>query len=225
MTDIVSRELGELRRLISSGQVTLAEVMDRLAPKTEVESAEKPKPPKAVVLSPADRKALRTLPAKLADVELPASPRQLTQDERNVLVPLFDQIKVAAAAIKKAEEAFKEAAHNDVDSQAKPGDQLGKNGHYLTEGEVVAEGYDKKIVRGLVGGHAVELTTVDLEKLLDEGKITLAQFRRWTKPVNTRQVVADAIMADMAKDQEVLEVISTVARRTDQTTAIRMAKN
>lgn len=222
MSEIV-RDLGELRRLISTGKITLSEVMEKLAPKAEVAVVAEPQPPKQIVLSDKDRTLLRTLPSKLADVQLPAEPRELTAAERAQYVPLFDQVKTAKAAVTKAEEALKEAMHGHID--ATTDGPVGKNGHKLTEGEVVAPEYAQKAVRGLVGGNAVELTVTDLEELLDAGKITLAQFKRWTHKVTTTQVVPNAVMADLAKSGELLDVIASKARRTEQTTAIRMAKN
>lgn len=230
MTDILpADEVREIKRLISAGKLTLSELMERLAPSTEIEEISTPKPPKAVVLSDAEKTAMRTLPSKMADVLLPGEIRELTQSERDQFVPLFARAKLVESGIKKITEGFKEAFHNDLDAQAPEEAPLGKNGHKIVgdkdyHEQIIARDFPEKVIRYKIGGNAVELTDSDLCELLDDGKISLAQYRRWTKPVSTRVVVADAIMADLAKDGTLLEAIASKATRTDQTTGLRMAK-
>jgi hypothetical protein len=223
MTALIPSQDGELRRLISAGKISIDELLDRLAPPAEPPAPAEVEKPKQIILSPEDKTILRTLPKALADIELPADARALTQDERNSLVPVFDRVKIAKSAVVKAEEAIKEAMHNDIDATT-VGD-LGKNGHKLSEGEVVADGYAKKAVRGLVGGNAVSLVDLDLQQLEEEGLITHAQYLKMTSVVPaTRKPSAEGIMAEINKDPKLLDAIATKARRTDQTTAIRMAK-
>jgi hypothetical protein len=208
--------------MISAGKLTLNEVMEKLAaPVTPVPPAEIAKP-KPIVLSPADKKALRTLPALLADLQVPQD-REWTTAERELLVPIFAQVKVAKKAVDTAEKAIQGAAHDHLD--AVTDGPMGKNGHKLTEGEILgADDYDQKIIRYSIGGNAVELTDFDLQELVDDGKITLAAYRRMTQPKTGRTVVPDAVMAEMAKDASVLEAIASKARRSDKTTGVKMSK-
>lgn len=223
-TEIVPQE--DLHRLVATGRITLSELLDKLAKAKPETEADAPKPkPKGVVLSPADKKTLRTLPAQLADLVLPESARLLTEAERAHLVPLFDQVKKASAAVKKAEDALKEAMHGHIDSLTSGG-AVDKNGHKITEGEVVAPEYDKKVVRGLVGGKSVELTDSDLQEMEAEGLITHAQYLRMTKTVpSVRVAVPDAIMAEISKDGNLLAAFALKARKSDLGTAIRIAAN
>lgn len=217
----------DLRRAVEAGDITLdalltrlAEVKAELAPREDVE----PPKPKQIVLSDADRKALRTLPIKLADLKLPESPRKLTETERNELVPLVDQVKIARAAAEKAEAALIEAMHNHLDQFADEDDPVAKNGHKITEGEVTADGYPKKVVRGTTGGKGVMVTDSDLQKMEADGVITHAAYLRMTKAVAYREPVSDAIMAELRKDPSLLDALADVATPTPKSTAIRMAK-
>lgn len=224
MSTIVPNDFNEIRRLVSSGKISLTELMDKLAPAVEPPAETEVAKPKQIVLSPEDKKVLRSLPKQLADLELPSTARKLTEPERDTLVPLFDRVKIAVAAVKKAEEAIKEAMHGHIDSITEG--PLGKNGHKLTEGEIVAQDYAKKVVRGTVGGNAVQLTDSDLQDMESEGLITHAQYLAMTKKVPAVRVVApDAVMAEINKDPSLLDAIAARATRDDQTTAIRMAKN
>lgn len=223
-TEIAPSATAELQRLIESGKINLSELMERLA-RPAAEGTEKPKP-KAVVLSAADKKALRTLPAQLADLDLPTHARKLSESEREHLVPLFTQVKSALAAVEKAEKALKEAMHGHIDASSPADAPRDKNGHKLTEGEVVAPSFAQKVVRGLVGGKGVELSDADLKAMEEEGLITHAQYLRMTKTLPAVRVpVADAIMAEIQKAPELLVAFAAKARKTDQTTAIRLAKN
>lgn len=230
MTSLIpDTESREIRRLISAGKLTLSEVMERLAPHTEIAEISTPKPPKEVVLSDAEKTAMRTLPSKMADVLFPAELRELSQAERDQFVPLFARSKLVESGLKKVLEAFKTAFHNDLDAQAPDDAPLGKNGHKLVgdkehHEEIVAREFPEKVIRYKIGGNAVELTDSDLCEMLDTGQITMAQYRRWTKPVTTRTVVADAIMADLAKDGSLLDAIAAKATRSDQTTGLRLTK-
>jgi hypothetical protein len=60
--------------------------------------------------------------------------------------------------------------------------------------------------------------------MVDDGKLTKAQYQRMTRAVTTRVVVPDAVMAEIARDSAVLDAIAAKATRTDQTTGLRMAK-
>jgi hypothetical protein len=230
MTNIIANEdLREIKRLISAGKITLSELMERLAPSTEIEQIATPRPPKAVVLSDAEKTAMRTLPSKMADVLLPGEIRELTQSERDVFVPLFAKSKLVESAVKKVVEGFKEAFHNDLDAQAPVDAPLGKNGHKLVgdkdvHEDIVARDFSEKVIRYKIGGNAVELTDLDLQEMVDDGKLTKAQYQRMTRAVTTRVVVPDAVMAEIARDSAVLDAIAAKATRTDQTTGLRMAK-
>lgn len=230
-TDLVTTDIDDLKRLVSAGQITLPDLMTRLATHraslAEVQEpvvADRPAP-KQIVLSPTDRKVLRRLPTQFLDAELPASPRALTEAEREALVPLFDEVKVAKAAVTKAENALKEAMHNHMDALAPSDAPLDGNGHAIAEGEVTAPGCARKVVRSLTGGTGVLLTDLDLQEMEAEGVLTHAQYLRMTHSVAYREPVMDAIMAELTRQPDLLDHLADKARVTPRGTQIRMAAN
>lgn len=227
-TDIVP---SGLRELVASGKLDLTELMTRLAaPKLDEAEAKQAAPapkeiPKSIVLSVADKKALRTLPVQLAEVKLPDKPRVLTDTEIDTLVPLFDKVKVAKKAVTKAEDAIKEAMHGHIDSTTEDATR-DKNGHKLIEGEVASAEYSKKVVRGLTGGGAVSLTVDDLRAMVEARQITQAQFIRMTEVVPaTRKIVPDAVMVEIRKHADLLDVLAVKAQPVARSSAVRMADN
>lgn len=232
MTTLVPQDIhfAQLAEALARQEIGYDELLAALAASAApAPTAPTPRPePKSVVLAEAERKALRTLPRKIADAQLPGEARLLSETERAELIPLFDEIKAAKAALVKAEEAFKTAFHGHLDTEALAGDPdqpVNEDGHTLTRGEVTAAGLARKVVRDVRGGAtAVAPTDADLVRLVEDGVLTRQEYLNATKAVPGRVPVPEAIMALLARRPELLGELARRVRLVEPTLALRMAK-
>lgn len=221
-----------LAELVAAKQIGLSALLDMLAAESAVQVTSPPKNPQGkIAISDEQRTTLRRLANLLADLDLPETARELTEPEKAVFVPLFDQIKTGRKALDGAEDSLKLTFANSLDAEAKrlagPEDTLeyDKNGHVLKEGSVFAKGQAKKVSRELRGGGAEGLTVKDLEKLLAGGGITQEQFDDWTEQETVTSLVEDRIMASVAADPGLIAVLATVVETIPKTASIYVRAN
>lgn len=192
--------------------------------------------PKVIAISQEEKKTLRSLPSAIANAELPDKARELSEAEKQEFVPLFDQIKVAKAALVKAEDALKEAFHNHLDVEflatGPKGVIYDTHNHIAEAGQVVAEGYARKVVREERGGKS-SLTVDAVKSLLADGKITKEQYDLMVDEMPVPPVEAttvevlneNGIMAAIGMDPKLLAKLAKVAPVSPKSTAINMRKN
>lgn len=195
---------------------SLEEVLSKVA--APAPKSTKAVAPKKVVLSDEQRLALKTLPSKLAGTDLPDKPRELTAEEIEEFIPLFDEVKDAKKALVQAEESLKEAFANHMDTQAPRNAETDKNGHKIAEGIVESELLAIVVKRELKGGKAAPLTLADLERLEADGDIDHKTFLAMTR--QTRSVDEVAVMEQLANRPELLDALKKVAVLTPKSTAI-----
>lgn len=217
-------------------EISLNDLLDQLAKKAQEDGAASPQqgnpkePTAKIAVSDVQRSLLRRLANVIADVELPSTRRQLTEEEKAQFIPLFEQVKDAKTALANAEAALHETFSNHLDAEARllDGDfETDVKGHVLAEGEIVSTGYPKKVTRELRGGKAAPLQLADLQKLEADGTIDHKTFLALTEAVPaTRRVASDeAIMDQIAKNPKLIEVLAGVVSLTPKTSAIYVRKN
>lgn len=187
--------------------------------------------PNAIVLTEGEKDALTTFEKQASDLPQVLTRRALKTPELVAYNTFYASAKaLAALADRVVEKTLKPVYHNHFDVIAENNNVVTastfrheKTGHYGLADDTSArvEGVAVYPAREIAGG-AVKITVEGLQKLEEAGKITHAQFLRWTTSV--RVVNEDGILADLKKTPELIEELAQVTTASAPTIKLSQKK-
>lgn len=187
--------------------------------------------PKSVALTPEVVQILKTLGSTLADLPVPTSRRQLTEDELEPATIALEDLTKAKSALEGVDKKLKQIWQTNFDAVAMANRKVtdatnfNKDGFFVLEdtSSAAVEGLDKKVVRTPVYPTAV-LTAEALAELEKDGFISHADYLAATKPV--RVMDEDGVMTLVRERPGLLPMLAAAAvSEKDPYTQIRLAPN
>lgn len=187
--------------------------------------------PKSVALTPEVLQTLKTLGSTLADLTVPTTRRQLTEDELEPATIALEDLTRVKSALEGVDKRLKQIWQTNFDAVAMrdrkvtDATNFNKDGFFVLEdtGSAAVEGLGKKVVRIPVYPTAV-LTAEALAELEADGFINHTEYLAATKPV--RVLDEDGVMTLVRERPGLLPTLAAAAvSEKDPYTQIRLAPN
>lgn len=227
--------IAQATRALARDGISLADVLATLRGEDAVEVVERKAVARkiggSVVPSDVERKALRVVLDKLAEIDVPEHPRELVSAEKRAINDAMEAVKKVKKFAERTEGKLVEMAHGHFDvvaekeGRANGATPVNQHGYYLTEDKesMAVVGSDVKITRSVSEG-SISVTARGLQALEARGKITHQDYLAMTEDIG-REVNERKMLDHLAKHPELMAAIKPIIEKNSGNVSIRLSPN